>query len=197
MTDEGCSDHSLKRLVKTYDLGGVDFLLTFQTLSFRKISHNSNMEDTQHFAKFRFGVPDFSVPPEDRSLFSFPATTKVVHERIELHDFRTSTEVTKGPEGLDVQGFTYINHRSVLHNSDQWFDSVRDAYIPEVEDLICKVTGAKRAIVNNVAFRRKLAADQEDPTFYYKRGHPLDQALSEIPKDVALGENFPVSNLIH
>jgi GA4 desaturase len=146
-------------------------------------------QDTQHFAKLRFGIPDLSVSPEDRALYGFPANKEVIQERVKLHDFRTSSEVTKGPEGLDVQGFTYINHRSALNNSDQRFteEDVRKTFIPEVEDLICKVTGAKRAVANNIAFRRKLATEQEDPKFYYKKDHPLDQALSKFPRDIAIG----------
>ena len=142
------------------------------------------------YATLRFVVPDNSVTADERSLFAFPANKEVVEEHLELHDFRTATDVVKGAEGLDVQGFTYINHRSALSDSDEWFTgkNVEETYIPETEDLICKLTGAKRAVVNNVAFRHKLTDQQADPNFVLRRGCEFDLALAALPKDVAMGE---------
>lgn len=140
-------------------------------------------------ATLRFSIPDFSVPAEERSLFAFAAPKGVVDLKIPLRDARTDTDMVKGPAGLDAQGFAYVKHRSALSNSDRWFvgQDFEDIYMPEICDLVCEVTGAKKAIINNCAFRRKLADEQADPTFYLKRGNVLDQELAKFPRNVALG----------
>jgi hypothetical protein len=126
------------------------------------------MTETETKAILRFSVPDQSVTAEERSLFAFPANKSVVEETLSLHNFysapdaRDATDtagLVKGRNGLDVQGFTYVKHRSALSDSGTWFEGkeVERLYIPEVEKLICEVTGAKTAVVANVAIRRRLA----------------------------------------
>lgn len=138
----------------------------------------------------RYNIPDFSVPAEERCTFAFAAPKDVADLSVPLRDARTDPDIVKGPAGIDVQGFTLIKHRSALHNSDRWFtgQDFEEVYMPEVCDLVCKVTGAKKAIINNCAFRRRLADEQADPKFYLKRGHMFDQELAKFPKNVALGE---------
>ena len=139
----------------------------------------------------RFSVPDFSVSASDRSFFAFAAPKKAVDQSIPLNDARISRKIVPGPAGLDVQGFAFINHKSALHASKEWFSgqNVEDVYLPEVCQLICDVTGAKRAIVNNVAFRRRLADEQNDPTFYLKKGCELDKEFSLLPRDRTMGKS--------
>ena len=149
------------------------------------------VEEEPQYGTIRFIVPDLDVSAQDRSLFGFPGNKESVDEQIKLHNFRTSQDVVKGPEGLDVQGFAYVEHRSVLSTAEQWADSkrVEEVYLPEVEELICKLTGAKRAVANNVAIRRKLATENDsDPKFYYKKDCALDVRLQTLPK------GRPISN---
>lgn len=143
-------------------------------------------------AILRFAEPDLSVPAKDRALFALAANKIVREDTVALNDFRTDERVVKGPEGLDVQGFTYLNHRSALQNSDQWFSglNVEDIYLPELCDLICKITGAQTAVVNNVAFRRRLADKQADLSYVHKRGDELDREIAKLPRDKTLGTCF-------
>lgn len=149
-------------------------------------------------AILRFKEPNFYIGPEDRSLFALCAATRVVDAEINLHDARNSAEIAKGAAGLDVQGFTYVKHRSALANSNRpsesWFEgqNLEDVYFPEVCKLICDLTGAKRAIVNNSAFRRKLANEQADPTHYLKRDCDLDKEIQKLPKDIPFGKKMPL-----
>lgn len=140
-------------------------------------------------ATLRFNVPDLSVKSQDRSLFAFAAPKEVRDLKIPLHDARTDANIVKGPAGLDAQGFAYINHHSALDDSGRWFigQDFEEIYMPEVCDLVCKVTGVKKAIINNCAFRRRLADEQADPTFYLEKGCTLDQELATFPRNVALG----------
>ena len=128
------------------------------------------------------------VPASGRSLFAFPASTEVIEEKLDLRDIRTSTSIVQGPAGLDAQGLTSIQHRSAL--SDQsWFSgtNIEDVYFPEVCKLLCRVTDAKHAMVNNCAFRRKHVENQNDPTFYLKKDGPLDKELAKQNRDTPNG----------
>ncbi len=148
-------------------------------------------ETQRYFAKIRFTVPDLTISADERALFTFPANKDIVEEQIELHDVGSSPELVEGAGGLDAQGFAYIKHRSALLDADQWYTGkrVEEVYLPEMEELVCKVTGANRAVVNNVVFRRKLGTtEQEDPNFVYLRGSTLDKHLETLPKDIPLGE---------
>ena len=149
-----------------------------------------SLEQKVQPAILRYIVPDLSVPAKDRSFFAFPANKEVVDTGVQLRDFRTDPDIVRGPAGLDVQGFTYIAHESALAKSDGWYEgqNVEEIYLPEVEALICKVTGAKRAVVNNVAFRRREAEKQVDHSFFYKRDCDLDRDIGKLPKDQVMGK---------
>ena len=87
---------------------------------------------------------------------------------------------------MDVQGFAYIKHQSALTKYEQFSTphDIEETYVPEVEALICKLTGAKRAIVNNVGFRKKLFTQQNELSYYMKRGSPMDERIGKFPKDI-------------
>ena len=123
---------------------------------------------------FKFIDPDLSVNADGRGFFALPASKDVKLETLQLLDYRTDPNIVKGAAGLDVQGFTMVNHRSAL-TGDEWFteSDVEDIYFPEVEELVKKLTGAKTFLVNNAAFRRKQAKQQEDPKHYVKRGEDI------------------------
>lgn len=149
----------------------------------------SSKQDTRARGILHFREPDPSITKDDRALFSNAAAKRAVNESIPLNDIRTDARITLGPAGLDKQGFAYLKHQSALA-SEEWFTgrNVEDVYIPEVCDLVCEMTGAKRAIVNNVAFRRRLADNQADPMFYHKRDGPLDKEVGKMARDKMLGK---------
>ncbi|KXT18715.1 hypothetical protein AC579_2700 [Pseudocercospora musae] len=138
----------------------------------------------QIFGVFRYVEADLSTKAEDRAIYAPPAPRRIKEETLVLHNFWTSDDVAKGNEGLDVQSFTYINHTSAL-SSDEFFEGTNceDVYAPECIDLILKLTGAKRGIAHNVAFRRDLATNQADLSFVPARGGAMDQAIAKLPKD--------------
>lgn len=73
----------------------------------------------------RYNVPDLSIPPEERGLFSGPAHKSGEDVEVDLYDPDTAPELVQGPEGLDVQGFTYVKHRSSL-DEDEWLTGHND-----------------------------------------------------------------------
>ncbi|KAK5173939.1 uncharacterized protein LTR77_002620 [Saxophila tyrrhenica] len=132
-------------------------------------------------ATVRYNVPDLSVPPEDRGLFSGPAHKYGEDVEVDLYDPATVPEIVQGPEGLDIQGFTYVKHRSAL-NTDEWLmgSNVEDIYVPEIQDLVRQVTGARNVIVNHLGIRKRLTANNNDPTFYRKKGDKHDDAVKKL-----------------
>jgi GA4 desaturase len=139
------------------------------------------------YGTFRFVEEDLSIPASERSFFASPAKKEVRDIRLPLYDYRSDHNITKGPAGLDTCGFTVANHKSALTGEDFLGHQVEDVYLKECEELVKRLTGAKAAVVNNVALRRKLATEQLDKRFYYKRGHPMDVALGQAPRDKPLG----------
>ena len=141
------------------------------------------------YASARYMEPDDSITAEERCLYLFPAAKVVKDVTHKLHDIRTSSDIEQGPEGLDVQGFTYLKHDSAL-SGEQFYEgrNVEETYFPEMVDLICKVTGAKRAIVDGVAMRRRIANEEtSNPYHVMRRGCDFDKVLSKLPRDVARG----------
>jgi hypothetical protein len=66
-----------------------------------------------------------------------------------MHDLRPEIFSSSSPYGLDKSGFTAVKHRSALHlaphSKDSFLDDkvVEAVYIPETEELVKSVTGAK------------------------------------------------------
>lgn len=129
----------------------------------------------------RYNLPDLSVLPEDRGLFSGPAHKYGEDVDVDLYDPTAAPEIVQGPAGLDIQGFTYVKHRSAL-DADEWLtgNNVEEKYVPEVEELVRQVTGAKKVVVNHLGIRKRLAANNTDPTFYRKAGDKHDETVKQL-----------------
>ncbi|MCJ1386326.1 hypothetical protein MMC17_009452 [Xylographa soralifera] len=152
----------------------------------------------------QYGSPDNSVSAQERALYTLPSSKSITDINQRLYDMRTSNDIVKGPEGLDVQGFTYIEHKSALSGED-WFvgNNVIDIYMPEVIDLICKATGAKRAVVDSIAFRRRVASEEEERNVPHRRGDKHDQAMSKLTRDTVrvpgrdVKDSVPPNRMVH
>jgi hypothetical protein len=73
----------------------------------------------------------------------------VIHEDLPLHDLRPEVFSNPNPYGLDKTGFTAVKHNSAFHSApyskESFMDEklVEEVYIPETENLVKQVTGAK------------------------------------------------------
>lgn len=147
------------------------------------------VESSKFYGAIRFIEPDLSVPAEERAIYAGPAAKLAKDESVELHDFRTSTDVAKGLAGLDVQGFTYMNHEFSLGRDEiLGGTNAEDIYAKEVIDMMLKFTGASRAVIHNMTFRRKLAVAQEDLYHIRRRGDRSDTEIAKLPKDRVQGK---------
>ncbi|USW59777.1 Putative hydroxylase/desaturase AsaB [Septoria linicola] len=144
---------------------------------------------TDVYGIFRFLDPDLSVPASERPMFVGPTPKRVVEERIKLIDFRNSHDIEKGAKGLDVQSFTFVNHKFSLHaNQILEGTNAEDIYAQEVIDFMLKLTGASRAVVHNITFRRKTAESQDqtlDPKQYavQRRGGERLRQVGSQPRN--------------
>lgn len=126
------------------------------------------------YGVFTFVEPDLSIPAHERPMFAAPETKTSVEEKLVLHDFRTATDIVRGAEGLDAQGFTFINHTSslsterLLHGTN--IEDVEETYAQEALNLLIELTGAKRGIVHNVVFRRRLSPGEPDLSSLFPKG---------------------------
>ena len=145
-------------------------------------------ESSKYYGAIRFINPDLSVPAHERAIYAGPAAKLAKDESVELHDFRTSEDVTKGFAGLDVQGFTYVNHEFSLGRDEiLQGTNAEDIYAKEVIDMMLKFTGASRAVIHNMTFRRRPAVDQEDLYHIRRRGDRSDNEIEKLPKDKLQG----------
>ena len=143
------------------------------------------VEDNQPVGTVRYAIPENDDGLEERSIFAFPAKKHIEDREVRLYDMRTDPHFVPGPEGVDAQGFTYINHRSCLSDDYRWFEEgvMEKFYLQETEELLCRVLGARKAISNNCIFRRKPANVSQDPKKVAKKGDDVDRALSALPRD--------------
>ena len=82
---------------------------------------DAGTSDVVHHGVIRYMISSKTPSPEERSLFALAACSHFEEHELEVRDFRRAEELVKGPEGLDVQGFTYIDHESALSKADTWF----------------------------------------------------------------------------
>jgi hypothetical protein len=154
---------------------------------------DANLEAMARTTKgtLRFVLPDPDIGPEKLAFLSFPPAKEYRMEAVELHDYRTDSSIIRGPSGLDIQGFTFVNHESALLG-DQWFSesAAEEVYLPEVISLTKTLTGASKIAIANATFRRRLAsAARNDPTQYKKATDPvtfdMKAMASDTPKGIA------------
>ncbi|KXS94751.1 hypothetical protein AC578_3893 [Pseudocercospora eumusae] len=145
------------------------------------------MTTIEVYGTYHYSLPDESRPVGERSIYTSPSSKLVKDIPHKLHDFRTDSAFTHGPAGLNVQGFTYVEHISAL-SGDEFFEgkNVGEIYGPEVCELVKNVTGAKRAIIDGVTLRIRLATETEEDFYHVK--------LKDGPQDMAM-KNFDPSVL--
>lgn len=142
-----------------------------------------------HHGIIRYSIPDLSLTADERAFYGLPASKEVFEEDLPLHDARTSSAITPGPAGLDVQGFAYVKHTSAFSADELFQDrTLEDKYFPEVCNLVRDVTGASKVVVLNGIFRRKPVDQTQDPKFVHLRGSEHEKATSRLPRNVPEGK---------
>lgn len=126
-----------------------------------------------------------TIPVESPHLYHLPPIADFGDVRsCQLHDIRPTLDMgDESPYKLNKQGFTARCWPSALHSApysqESWHDEqlLKDVYVPEIERLVLKVTGAKTIFTDQVVMRTathtevdKLASSEDDNTTYTIEG---------------------------
>ena len=130
---------------------------------------------TTAYGKVRY-IPAGHTPAPATKLFGLPEISDFGDERtMPLHDVRPLPTVDQLPtakEGtaqLSTHGFTAVKHPSVMHSApytpENWRDQgvLKDVYVPEMEDMVKRITGAKTVITEVLLLRDTTKSDQDAP----------------------------------
>lgn len=132
-------------------------------------------------------------------MFTPPPMSSLTTVKCPILDFDTSDETVKGPAGLDVQGFTFIKHKSKVSaatESDLPDEVLENVYYPELEALMREITGASIVKVIFTVFRYECADFEASMSNYLARDSERGRLLEKSPsasipskcllKDIAL-----------
>lgn len=139
-------------------------------------------------ATISHSVADDTVPASERAFYSFTGSSVVKSRHTELHDYRSSSDVLHGPEGLDAQGFTYVE-RDFSLNSMELLEghNIEDIYFREVEDLVLKATGAKRVLGLEAVVRCQKTIAKEELKSRQAKGGERNSAFDGQDREAPLG----------
>ncbi|SMR52557.1 unnamed protein product [Zymoseptoria tritici ST99CH_3D1] len=134
----------------------------------------ADQEQTLSRAIFSFSHPDLSSPASSRPIYVPPPALSQHNLTLPLHDIRSNSELQQGLKSVDEHGFTLVKHTSAFEKDGKMQGllkgrMVEEVYAPEMIRLALEVTGAKRAVVHNVAFRRR-GFDEGEEEEQEKRG---------------------------
>ena len=128
------------------------------------------------YGKLRYVSPDYAPKPSTQ-IFGLPDTSEFGDERImPLHDIRplpTVDQLHTAKEGtaqLSTHAFTAVKHASILHSAPyteaSWHDPelLQKVYIPEVEEMLRQITGAKTVISETLLLRSSIKNEQGTPS---------------------------------
>ena len=110
----------------------------------------ATLSTDQGTGRIQYIEPDTSIDPFDCDYLAIPRPLTLIHEDLPLHNLRPEIFSNPSPYGLDKTGFTAVKHNSVFHSAPYSKESflneklVEEVYIPETEDLVKQVTGAKK-----------------------------------------------------
>lgn len=107
----------------------------------------------QQLGRVQFIEPDTSVDPWDCDYVAIPRPLTLTYEDLPLNDLRPEIFSSSSPYGLNKSGFTAVKHHSAFHtvpySKDSFLDEklVEEVYMPETENLVKSVTGAKSVFI--------------------------------------------------
>ncbi|KIV96341.1 hypothetical protein PV10_00222 [Exophiala mesophila] len=170
------------------------------------------LSPSQYYGKLRF-IPEGKTPQPSPHNFHLPEISEFGDVRMQpLIDMRpvpTIDELNRdhAPEGtakLSTHGFTAVKHPTTLNSAPysraSWDDPaiLKSIYVPETEDMVKKITGAKTVITESLLIRSAVWSEKDALATH--GGHGQDgQADAEIisqqrepsPEETDLELGFP------
>ena len=174
---------------------------TSTTPGFTLSSDTAATEDSQIYGKLRY-IPRGHTPVPSPHNFHLPAISEFSDvRRLPLSDMRPVPTAKTLPDGiaqLSTHGFTAVNHASAMHSQpytvDSWKDPklLRQIYIPETEDMVKQITGARTIITEGLILRSQFWSEQDALATH--AGHGQDELKQRDPspeEETDLETSFP------
>ena len=148
----------------------------------------SDPESSQVHGKLRY-IPRGHVPVASPHHFHLPAIAEFSDvRRLPLSDMRPVPTVKDLPNGiaqLSTHGFTAVHHPSAMHSPPYTLSSWKDPallkqiYVPETEEMLKQITGAKTVITEGLLLRSQLWSEQDALATH--AGHGQEDNSSSTP----------------
>jgi len=171
------------------------------TTTLTQVIPPSTTDSTVH-AKIRY-IPSGHTPEPSPHNFHLPAIAEFGDvRRLPLRDMRplpTAEELPKAPKGtaqLSTHGFTAIRYPTSMHLSpyspSSWKNAklLEELYVPETEEMVKKVTGAKTVVTEALLLRSAIWSEEDALATH--AGHGKQKTQQEIEKETEeMNMHFP------
>ena len=169
------------------------------TTTIQPLTIHPTSEEGERYGILRY-VAAGHEPEASPHNFHLPAIAEFGDIRkVPLHDMRpvpTVTELPIAKEGtaqLKTHGFTAVRHPTTLHSAPHTIASWRDPellkkfYVPETEEMVRQITGAKRVVTEGLLLRSALWSESDALATHGGHGAQKEQTereaeLSELEK---------------
>src|SRR5882757_5433804 len=139
-------------------------------------THSSSSNPTisaANYGKLRY-IPAGQIPKPSPYNFHLPVIAEFGDVRVmPLKDMRPVPSVDQLPtakEGtaqLSTHGFAAVRHPSAMHSAPythkNWTDPkmLREIYVPETEEMVKRITGAKKVVTEGLLLRSAIWSEQD------------------------------------
>ena len=120
----------------------------------------TTVEAAQHqLGRIRYKEPDISGDPMKKGYLEGYGDKSITYSVLPLHNFREDVFSESPRISLETHAFTAVKHNTALlsptHEGDPFMDPemIEKIYVPELEEMIRTVTGARKIIVIRSALR--------------------------------------------
>ncbi|KAK5061187.1 hypothetical protein LTR84_007729 [Exophiala bonariae] len=160
----------------------------------------------QYYGKLRF-IPPGQTPKASPHNFHLPAMSEFGDVRLQsLIDMRpvpTTSELPNAPEGtarLPSHGFAAVRHPTTLNSAPYTKDSwkspalLKQFYIPETEEMVKQITGAKNVITESLLLRSEIWSETDALAAHAGHGDKAEATKEEeeqTSEATALELGFP------
>jgi hypothetical protein len=162
----------------------------------------------QYHGKLRF-IPPGQTPKASPHNFHLPAMSEFGDVRLQpLIDMRpvpTTSELPGAPEGtakLQTHGFAAVRHPTTLNSApytkDSWKNPqlLKQFYMPETEEMVKQITGAKTVITESLLLRSEVWSETDALAAHAGHGEKAEseaeaQSKEQTPQETELELGFP------
>ncbi|KAG9780438.1 hypothetical protein KCU88_g3726, partial [Aureobasidium melanogenum] len=164
------------------------------------IPSSAALSESQYYGKLRF-IPRGQTPTASPHNFHLPAMAEFSDVRlqplIDLRPVPTVAELPTAKEGtaqLSTHGFTAVRHPTTMNSApytrESWKNPrlLRELYVPETEEMVKQITGAKTVITEALLLRSAVWSEEDALATHAGHGQKQEET---VPQDEELELGFP------